>query len=177
LAVLLLLSLTTLSAGAQQASGESIPSATLEILQQEQRIKQLLDQSLGAPVLVNFWATWCEPCVEEMPDFVRFYNHHSESGLQMLSFSADFPSDAKTRVAEFMKQFKMPFPVYVAGDLNPNQFVALFSKEWFGTLPATFFFDSQGTLVKSWTGRVHYKDLQEIIVPVLSEKDNNPSSE
>ena len=107
----------------------------------------------GRPVLVNFWATWCPPCVEEMPMLDSFYQAQRAAGWQVLGIAVDQP-DA---VRSFLKRMPMAYPVAMAGFDG----VAL-SRELGntgGALPFTVVFDAAGRLSHSKVGKVHPDDL------------------
>ncbi len=112
----------------------------------EKEVAQVL-QSHGARLLVaNFWATWCEPCVKELPDFAAASKRFSGQGVRFVGFSLDFPEDAATRVAKFLQAKQIPYPNFVL-DVDPNVLIPRFSAKWTGAIPATFLYDSQGRQV------------------------------
>ncbi|HEY9095086.1 MAG TPA: TlpA disulfide reductase family protein [Hydrogenophaga sp.] len=107
----------------------------------------------GRPLLVNFWATWCPPCVEELPLLNAFYDAHAARGWQVVGLAVDQPK----AVQAFMQRLPLRFPVGMAGfggvELsrtlgNPN-----------GGLPYTVVFDAQGVVQHQKVGRVHQEDL------------------
>jgi cytochrome c biogenesis protein CcmG/thiol:disulfide interchange protein DsbE len=93
---------------------------------------------LGQVVVVTFWATWCEPCHEELPILSRYFDQHRHQGLTVLGFSLDDPSDlaAVQKVAE-----QLAFPVGLLG----SQYAGGYGRVW--RLPVSFVIDRQGRLV------------------------------
>lgn len=113
---------------------------------------KLRDSYKGKVIVLNFWATWCAPCVAEMPEFIKLDADYRNKGVQVLAISADDTTDLKTLVTRFVKEKGMTFPVYVQDTDDPQQMIDLINKDWPGVLPATFIYDKQGKLILSRFG-------------------------
>jgi peroxiredoxin len=113
---------------------------------------KLRDSFKGQVLVLNFWATWCAPCVAEMPEFVKLDAEYRNKGVRVVAISADDTTDLNTLVARFVREKKMAFPVYVQDTDDPQEMIDLINKDWPGTLPATFIYDKQGQLVLSRFG-------------------------
>jgi thiol-disulfide isomerase/thioredoxin len=107
----------------------------------------------GKPLLVNFWATWCAPCVREMPEIDRFYNDFKSNGWQVVGLAIDGP----TPVREFLGRVKVGFPIGLAG-LDGTELVKTLGNER-GGLPFTVAFDAAGRLVQRKLGETSYEEL------------------
>ncbi|HEY0545462.1 MAG TPA: TlpA disulfide reductase family protein [Pyrinomonadaceae bacterium] len=115
------------------------------------------------PVIINFWATWCEPCREEFPDLVRLEADYRKSGVEMLFISLDDPSDLKTGVPEFLRQMHAEQLVsYLLNLTDPAPAFQEVDPTWQGAiaLPVTFLFDQQGNIVFKHKGRVKPAELR-----------------
>lgn len=108
-------------------------------------------------VFVNAWATWCQPCVEEFPELVRFARTHPVPATELLFVSADFQSEREQAEA-FIRGSGAELPSYFkkGGDM---EFIDSLSPEWSGALPATFLFSREGTLLELWQGKVSFEQL------------------
>jgi thiol-disulfide isomerase/thioredoxin len=148
-----------------QKSSTSIPPVTRLSFDQ---LTTYVGQQQGKPLLVNFWATWCEPCVEELPDLIELYHAHHKEGLEMVGFSVDFPEQTDTVVKTFIKAHNIPYPVYVANPDDQDVLINHFSKKWSGAVPATFLYDKTGRLVRMRLGKMTYREMEEFIKPILS---------
>jgi thiol-disulfide isomerase/thioredoxin len=126
----------------------------------------------GKVVLVNFWATWCEPCREEMPDLVRFYREHRGKGLRLVMVSADDEDQAAT-VARVLAAEGLDAKAFIKSG-SDAAFIDSLDPKWRGALPATFLFDGKGTRRHSWLGPVTYQSLRSRVVELLSPADKKP---
>jgi len=108
----------------------------------------------GRPLLVNFWATWCPPCVEEMPMLDAFFRQHTAKGWQVLGLAIDQPTAVRT----FLQRTPVTFPIGLAGMEG-----AALGKDFgnqTGGLPFTVVLDTQGQVRERRMGKVTEADLQ-----------------
>ncbi len=119
-----------------------------------------LSQHRGKTVLVNFWATWCPPCREEMPALERLYRQHKDRGLVLVAVSID--ADSKV-VPPYVKASKLTFPIA----LDPKAEVA--NKYGVRALPSSFVIDRQGTMTGLALGpRVWDNEASHALVEALT---------
>jgi thiol-disulfide isomerase/thioredoxin len=108
----------------------------------------------GKPLLVNFWATWCPPCVEELPLLERFYRQHKSRNMQIVGLAADKPEAVRT----FLKKLPLTFPIGIT-DLSG---IAL-SKSWgnqAGGLPFSVMLAADGQVMQRKIGILREDDLK-----------------
>ncbi|MGH9961422.1 MAG: redoxin family protein, partial [Pyrinomonadaceae bacterium] len=72
------------------------------------------------PLLINFWATWCDPCREEFPDLVKIDRHYRPKGLDFVAVSLDDLADIKTEVPKFLRQMQATMPAYLLNVPDPE---------------------------------------------------------
>ena len=119
-----------------------------------------LGEQRGQVVLINFWATWCPPCREEMPALERLYRQHKEQGLVLVAISID--SDPAV-VSPYVKASKLTFPIA----LDPKAEVA--NKYGVRALPSSFVVDGQGTMTALALGpRAWDNDASHSLVEALT---------
>ena len=125
----------------------------------------VVQQSDASVTVINFWATWCVPCVEEFPAYVKLDERLDERGVDVMFISTDFPNQ-KQKVVEFLAEQGVTGTSYLkTGKTTP--FVNGFSEEWSGAVPATFVYDSNGTLLTFWEGKVSYDELKKRVTQQL----------
>ena len=91
--------------------------------------------------VINFWATWCGPCVSELPDFQKVVNESDGSKVEFLFISLDFPSDAEKKLAPFLKKYNYTFKVCLMTETDYNSWIDQVDPTWQGNIPATLFFN------------------------------------
>ena len=111
-----------------------------------------LDDHLGKVIIVNFWATWCTPCVKEMPSFENLYLRFRSKGLTILAVSLDKSSSSK--VQEFADKYKLSFPVLLDTDGVAEKLYPSF------TIPFTYVVDKQGRVVARVDGGKNWESLE-----------------
>jgi thiol-disulfide isomerase/thioredoxin len=118
----------------------------------------------GEVVIVNFWATWCPPCRQEMPAFESYYQKHKNQGLRIIAVSIDDPAEL-AKVREVMRDFT--FDAALEGETQHKGY----GRIW--RLPLTFVIDRKGVLRKDgWYGAAGIDQLllEKIVTPLLDEK-------
>jgi len=115
----------------------------------------------GAVVIVNLWATWCQPCVEELPELLRFYREHRTGGVRLLLVSADFSSQRAAVLARLRALGISGTSYLKQGD--DMAFIEGLAPQWSGSLPATLLFDSKGKLRELVEGSVGYERLAQLV--------------
>jgi thiol-disulfide isomerase/thioredoxin len=124
-------------------------------------------KSKGKVVLVNVWATWCVPCVEEFPDLLKLRNNYERRGLEMLFVSTDNPKRLRQDVYPFLQKMKVAFPTFIKRPKDDEAFINALSPNWSGALPATFIFDRSGKLIHTLIDVQTFKELSNIVEPLL----------
>lgn len=124
----------------------------------------------GHVVLVNFWATWCVPCREEFPDFVRLEKAYRGRGLRVIGVSTDLAKDLP-KVEKFLAAAHPDFPNYRKKSGGDDQdFIESVDAKWGGELPFTVLYGKDGRKVRTLSGKQSYAELEKTIQPLLQPK-------
>lgn len=115
------------------------------------------------PLLVNFWATWCDSCREEFPDLVKIDADYRSKGLNFVAVSLDEVADIKTKVEPFLKEMKATMPVVLLNVNDPEPAIHAVDPTWQGDMPATFLYDKDGKVVFKHFGRIKPDELRSAI--------------
>ena len=149
-------------------SGPALTASTVDVVDAAQ-LAALLKPNGSPAVVVNFWATWCPPCVEEMRELSEFYRAYASRGVKFVSVSVDDPGTVEDRVKPFVTQKTLPFPVHVLSDRSPEAVAKMLNLDWSGAVPATFVFGKNGEAVRTWHEAVTRKDLSQSVDSLLSK--------
>ena len=101
-----------------------------------------IDLSSDETYVINFWATWCSPCVKELPYFESVNLEYSEKNVKVLLVSLDFPSQIESKLKPYLKKNKIKSNVILLDDSKMNKWVPRVSEEWDGGIPATLIVNS-----------------------------------
>lgn len=107
-------------------------------------LKEKIENRNGKLLFINFWATWCVPCVEEFPDLVKIYDKHKDSDFEFLSVSVNLPSEIETKVKPFLIEQNANFPVVVVEEKRSEEVINLINPEWNGAVPVTVIYNEDG---------------------------------
>ena len=102
-----------------------------------------LNFSNDTTYLVNFWASWCTPCVDELPAFEKIGEEYKSRKVKVLLVSLDFPNQIESRLVPFIEKHQINSEVLVLNDPDANKWIDRVDKGWSGALPATLIYNSK----------------------------------
>lgn len=120
-----------------------------------------IDEWNGQVVVVNFWATWCPPCLKEIPEFVELQSRYGDQGVQFLGLALQKPAE----VVDFVEEHGMNYPV-LAGEMAVVRIAERYGND-IGALPYTVVVDREGKIVFTRQGPVLGPEMESIIRPLL----------
>lgn len=105
-------------------------------------LKPFLNQQDGKIHVVNFWATWCAPCVKELPYFEEVNKIYKDKGVEVLLVSLDFPRQYDSKLKPFLKEKQLNSKVVCLDDVDQNTWIPAIDKDWSGAIPATLIYNN-----------------------------------
>lgn len=131
-----------------------------------EQLKPLLHHQNDTLYVVNFWATWCAPCIQEVPYFEQIGQKYKDKKVKVLMVSMDFPNQLESRVIPFIEKQNMKNEVVLLDDPRQNKWIPQVDEEWTGALPATLIYKKghRQFYQKEFT----FDELEEIINPLLN---------
>lgn len=127
------------------------------------RLEQLMKDQSSTIQVINFWATWCGPCVKELPLFEQLNEKKGkELNITLVSMDLDLDPDPQ-KVVKFIERKKLKTPVLMLDEKDPNVYIDKIEKQWSGALPATLVINTKTGERKFVEKELHAGDLEKII--------------
>lgn len=123
------------------------------------QLEQRLDSAKDTVYIINFWATWCAPCIEELPYFERFSTTMKQEPVKVLLVSLDFKSKLESAVKPFVKRMNLQNEVYLLNERNQQTYIDRIDKSWSGAIPATLIVNPKRQSRKLMEKELTYQEL------------------
>lgn len=133
-------------------------------------LEAVLASHAGKVVLVNFWATWCRPCLKEIPDLKALEARHGPAGLVLVAVSLDDPGDLQGMVRPFMDKWFPDFSSYIRTTADMDSLVSVIDPAWNELLPTSYILDRRGKVRARLQGGKPGAEFEKAILPLLAER-------
>lgn len=120
--------------------------------------EHLLYKEDNKTYIVNFWATWCKPCIKELPYFEEIGENYKYQNVEVLLVSLDFSEKLESLVLPFMEKHNIKSKVVLLDDVNSNRWIPKVSETWSGAIPATLIYNQSNR--KFYEGAFTYEQLE-----------------
>ena len=105
-------------------------------------LKPLLNRKDNKTYVINFWATWCAPCVKELPAFAKLKEQYADKNVEVLLVSLDFPKQKEKKLIPFINKKKIQSKVLLLDDVNEDYWIKQINDKWSGAIPATLIYNA-----------------------------------
>ena len=133
----------------------------------EKGFDALRAESKGRVLVLNFWATWCKPCIEEFPELLKLQRTYRSQGLDVIFVSIDDDAKVKQKVVAFLTKMKVTGRTYIKHTDDDEQFINAVHPKWSGAVPATLVYDANGRFVEMNVEQLNFFELEKIVKPLL----------
>ena len=116
--------------------------------------------------IINFWATWCKPCVEELPAFEKINAEYKNQKVKVILVSCDFRKQLDSRVIPFLKDKNILCKVVLMNESDPNNWIERVDSKFSGAIPATLIINGKKDFRFFKEGETTYTELQSIVKPL-----------
>ena len=130
-----------------------------------EEFEPILHQENDTTYVINFWATWCIPCVKELPEFEKVNLKFQSQKFKMILVSLDFKSQVENTVIPFLKENKIKSEVVLLSDPNANSWINKVNKDWTGSIPVTIIYNKNFYFFRE--GTMNFNEINQIITKNL----------
>ncbi|MEO9570552.1 MAG: TlpA disulfide reductase family protein, partial [Polaribacter sp.] len=125
----------------------------------------LLEKNDGKTYVINFWATWCAPCVKELPVFEKINQEYADKNVEVILVSLDFPKQVDKKLIPFINKKQLKSKVILLNDVNENIWIKAIDSTWSGAIPATIIYNAKGK--KFFEQSFEYEQLEKELKSLL----------
>lgn len=128
-------------------------------------LEPLLNKKNDTTYVVNFWATWCKPCIKELPAFEKINEQYASQKVKVILVSLDFSGQMESRLIPFVKKRQIKSDVILLDDPDANGWIPKVNKEWSGAIPATLMYNQKGR--KFYERSFTYEEIETELKSIL----------
>lgn len=129
-------------------------------------LEKFLNKKDDKIYVVNFWATWCGPCIKELPYFERINKNYQKKDVEVILVSLDFPSKYDTHLKPYIENNNLKSKVIALNDTDSNSWIPKVDQDWSGAIPATIIYNKNKR--KFYEQSFEYKNLEEEVKQFLN---------
>lgn len=130
-------------------------------------LEEVINREDNKTYVVNFWATWCAPCVKELPYFEKLDKEYEDKNVEVVLVSLDFPKKYESKLKPFIKKHQLRSELFALNDMDSNYWIPQVSEDWSGALPATLIYNNGKR--QFYERAFHYDELETEIQKFLKK--------
>jgi thiol-disulfide isomerase/thioredoxin len=138
-----------------------ISSAQVKLLSLDQ-LEKRIELGNDTVFVINFWATWCAPCVKEIPNFEKLNSTYKPAPIKVILVSLDFKSKLERVVVPFVKKNRIKSEVYLLNEKSEQDYIDRISTNWAGSLPATLVINNQKGIRRFFEQEFTWEELEKV---------------
>lgn len=127
------------------------------------QLEHWLNTETDTVYVLNFWATWCGPCVAELPSFEKLNEKYASKKVKIVLISTDFKRNVESKLKPFVKRKNLRSQVVFMDESNPNDWVNTVSPDWSGAIPATLIIAKQKGKQLFFEKQMSFKELEQAL--------------
>lgn len=131
------------------------------------QLERWMEHETDTIFVFNFWATWCGPCVAELPAFEKLQEKYATKKVKIVLISTDFKRNVETKLKTFVKRKNLQCQVMFMDESNPNDWVNMVSPDWSGAIPATLFINKRKNQRVFVEEQLSFRKLEQLLLTVL----------
>lgn len=162
--LLTMLSVGSLRGSAQDASNNITGMAAYKV----EDLNARLEAGGDTTYVLNFWATWCAPCIKEMPYFDQLQEEYADRPLKVLLISVDAPTRAVKSLPAFMEKRAPQSEVLHLNEAKPHIYIDRIEPEWSGSVPATLIRQPFSGKKVFHEGEITFPELEALVIPLMN---------
>lgn len=130
-------------------------------------LEEVINREDDKIYVVNFWATWCAPCVKELPYFEKLDKEYENKNVEVVLVSLDFPKKYDSKLKPFIKKHQLRSELYALNDMDSNYWIPEVEESWSGAIPATLIYNKEKR--QFYEQAFHYDELETEIQKFLKK--------
>ncbi len=130
-------------------------------------LEKILSSRTDKLYVLNLWATWCAPCVKELPAFEKVAAEYDRSKVEFIMVSLDFPSQIETQLIPFLKKRQITLDVSVMMETDHNLWIEKVDPSWQGNIPSTLFFNNSDRKRHFHPGEIDENEIRKMIKKLI----------
>ncbi len=135
------------------------------------KVKDVLNliDTTTTPLVINFWASWCKPCIEEIPYFEKEVLNFKEQKVSLILVNLDFPEDYPKHITNFVKKNNYKSKVYWLNETNADYFCPLIDSSWTGAIPVTVMLNNNKAYRKFYNSKIPENKIKSALSELVAE--------
>ena len=148
-------------------SANNVLGQKVEVIKFSQ-LQEIINTEAPSIKVINFWATWCKPCIEELPYFEEIHETYAGDNLEVVLVSMDFVEDLNTKVKFFVEKKGLQSKLYLLDETDYNKIIDKIDTSWSGAIPATLIVDNRKNKKEFYERQFKEGELSQIIRTLIN---------